>query len=362
MTEPADSGAPLAWGFTAEVDVAGDVHVDADRVDALLTIGARPTGRPGSQARIAEVLIMDRSLSMADHHKISEAKRAACAAIDALRDGTLLGIVAGHHEAETLYPDPAGGGLARVDAQVREAAKRRVNALWPKGGTAIGRWLTRAADLLDTAPPGTVRHAALYTDGRNEHETPEELEQALAACADRFVCDVRGLGDEWRYTELLRVAEALHGTAEAVIAIPDLTEDFTRLMCQAQSLGVPGVHLALRLNARFELGFVRQTLPVEADLTAHQERDGREIRVPLGPWGTESRQYRVSLAFDPETLPIGEEVRAYVAECAERALASPMPEPASALEGVFADRWEPLRDGKAPWSGWAESTDERRAA
>jgi hypothetical protein len=47
-----------------------------------------------------------------------------------------------------------------------------------------------------------------------------------------------------------------------------------------------------------------------------------------------------------------------------------MPEPSSALEGVFADRWEPLGDGLAPWSGWAERSDrptvdprlERRAA
>jgi pyruvate dehydrogenase E1 component alpha subunit len=63
-----------------------------------------------------------------------------------------------------------------------------------------------------------------------------------------------------------------------------------------------------------------------------------------------------------EVERIDAEVRAYVAECAERALASPMPEPGSALEGVFADRWEPLGDGVAPWSGWAETTVDRRAA
>ncbi|HEY2478187.1 MAG TPA: thiamine pyrophosphate-dependent dehydrogenase E1 component subunit alpha [Solirubrobacterales bacterium] len=77
------------------------------------------------------------------------------------------------------------------------------------------------------------------------------------------------------------------------------------------------------------------------------------------------------LGFAAEEVErIEEEVRAYVAECAERALASPMPDPAPAAEGVFADRWEPLGDGAAPWSGWAEPgvdptvdpTLERRAA
>ncbi len=46
-------------------------------------------------------------------------------------------------------------------------------------------------------------------------------------------------------------------------------------------------------------------------------------------------------------------VRDLVAECAERALASPMPDPELAGEGVFATRWEALGDGAAPWSGWA---------
>jgi pyruvate dehydrogenase E1 component alpha subunit len=37
----------------------------------------------------------------------------------------------------------------------------------------------------------------------------------------------------------------------------------------------------------------------------------------------------------------------------EWALAQPMPDPDTATEGVFADKWEPLGDGHAPWSRWA---------
>ncbi len=48
-----------------------------------------------------------------------------------------------------------------------------------------------------------------------------------------------------------------------------------------------------------------------------------------------------------EVEAITAEVRAYVDECAERALASPMPEPELAREGVFATGWEPLGDGEA---------------
>jgi TPP-dependent pyruvate/acetoin dehydrogenase alpha subunit len=75
--------------------------------------------------------------------------------------------------------------------------------------------------------------------------------------------------------------------------------------------------------------------------------------------------------FEPHEIQgIRDEVRAYVEECATKALDSPMPDPEEALEGVFAENWEPLGDGEAPWSYWSEAARggngaaavERRAA
>jgi TPP-dependent pyruvate/acetoin dehydrogenase alpha subunit len=53
-----------------------------------------------------------------------------------------------------------------------------------------------------------------------------------------------------------------------------------------------------------------------------------------------------------EVDEIRSSVEAYVDECAELAVASPMPDPEIATEGVFAESWEPLGDGEAPWSRW----------
>jgi TPP-dependent pyruvate/acetoin dehydrogenase alpha subunit len=72
-----------------------------------------------------------------------------------------------------------------------------------------------------------------------------------------------------------------------------------------------------------------------------------------------------------EVEGIRSEVKAYVDECAKRALDSPMPDPADATDGVFAESWEPLGDGQAPWSYWqdhatsngaGDGTSERSAA
>src|SRR4051794_10037420 len=59
---------------------------------------------------------------------------------------------------------------------------------------------------------------------------------------------------------------------------------------------------------------------------------------------------------------IRSEVRAYVEECAGRALDSPMPDAQLATEGVFADTWEPMGDGQAPWSHWSQGNVKRTAA
>jgi pyruvate dehydrogenase E1 component alpha subunit len=78
--------------------------------------------------------------------------------------------------------------------------------------------------------------------------------------------------------------------------------------------------------------------------------------------------------FAPDEVEgIRAEVKEYVDECARKAVEAPMPEPATATDGVFAEKFEVLGDGQAPWSFWSEErsgngstttapTIERRAA
>lgn len=297
--------------FSLEVFGTEDLSFDAKRLDVLLTVRGRIDAEaPPAPDRnpFAEVLVMDRSLSMASAGKIGEAKRAAYAAVDALPDGAYLAVVAGNQEASVLFP--VAGGLVRVDPAVRHAAKERIRGLTPRGGTRIGRWLRRAEELFATVDADIVRHAALYTDGRNEHESADELGAALETCANRFVCDARGLGEDWDHAELLRITEALHGEAGAVIEVSDLAEDFTALMAKVRRLVTPRVHLGLHLNERFRLGFVRQSRPIAVDLTALARHDGQDVQVPLGSWAEETREYRLSLQVDPEQLDVGVLIRA----------------------------------------------------
>ena len=77
-------------------------------------------------------------------------------------------------------------------------------------------------------------------------------------------------------------------------------------------------------------------------------------------------RYREHLLRDHDFAPaeldrVAADVRTYVDECARTALDSPMPDPELATEGVFADSWRPLGDGKAPWSAWSDGEQTRAA-
>lgn len=306
MTEGTARG--LHFGIT--IDAVSAVTFDADRVEALITVTAYSTEITAPALPTAEVLIMDRSGSMMRHNKIHEARRAACAAIDTLPDGALLGIIGGNLVSQRVFPST--GGLAPVDAATRTTAKRQVMSVWPEGGTKIGAWLASANELFAAGPAsGVIRHAVLYSDGKNEHETREELDDALRACADRFTCDVRGLGDDWDYRELLHIAETLGGDARAVIAVADLADDFTGLMRRADRMVVPRAYLRLSPDPRFRVESISQTHPAQVALALSQPcADGTATDVPLGPWEQEARCYQLTLRFQPDSLPVADDVRA----------------------------------------------------
>jgi pyruvate dehydrogenase E1 component alpha subunit len=78
-----------------------------------------------------------------------------------------------------------------------------------------------------------------------------------------------------------------------------------------------------------------------------------EARDPIERYGARLTE---SYGFSADELgAIRREVSDYIEECAGKALESAMPDPGEATNGVFADDWEPLGDGQAPWSRWANS-------
>ncbi|MFF7181539.1 VWA domain-containing protein [Streptomyces sp. NPDC008121] len=252
---------------------------------------ARPGG-PGQGGAAAVVIMVDCSGSM-DYPpaKMRGAREATAAAVDALRDGTSFAVVAGTHVASEVYP--GNGGLAVADDSTRAQAKEALRRLTAGGGTAIGTWL-RLADRLLASADVPIRHGILLTDGRNEHESPEDLRAALEACAGRFTCDARGVGTDWEVKEVTGIASALLGTADIVADPTGLAADFTTMMERAMGKEVADVALRLWTPVGVEITYVKQVAPTVEDLTGRRTEAGpRAGDYPTGSWGDESRDYHV---------------------------------------------------------------------
>jgi len=295
--------------FTAEVYQNQYLAAGATAVDAVVTVTAsggtlRADNAPPSAA---QVIMVDCSGSMANPiTKIAEAKKATMAAIDTLRDGVAFAVVSGRNDADMVYPHSPS--LVPANAQTRNEAKFAVSRLSAAGGTAIGRWLAMANRLFATSQ-AEVKHAIVLTDGRNQHETAEQLAATLKQCEGRFICDSRGVGADWVGTELLTVASALLGTADGLPDPAGLVDEFKAMTEAAMGKGLAEVALRLWTPAGSKVRFVKQAFPHVEDLTGRRvEVSARIGDYPTGAWGAESRDYHVSVEVPPGGL--GEEILA----------------------------------------------------
>ncbi|MFI6404510.1 VWA domain-containing protein [Streptomyces sp. NPDC050548] len=262
---------------------------------------------PGQGPDAAVAIMVDCSGSM-DYPptKMRNARDATAAAIDTLRDGVHFAVIGGTHIAKEVYP--GNGRLAVADATTRDQAKQALRKLSAGGGTAIGTWL-RLADRLLSSADVSIRHGIVLTDGRNEHESPEDLKAALDACAGRFTADARGVGTDWEVKEVTGIASALLGTADIVADPANLAADFTKMMETAMGKEVADVALRLWTPVGTAIKFVKQVAPRVEELTDRRTEAGpRAGDYPTGSWGDESRDYHVCVEV-PEA-GIGQEMLA----------------------------------------------------
>lgn len=286
-------------------------------VNAIVTVTATGGGTvgtavgasyaPGQGPSAGVAIMVDCSGSM-DYPptKMRNARDATAAAIDTLRDGTHFAVIGGTHVAKEVFP--GGGRLAVADRTTREQAKQALRKLSAGGGTAIGTWLRLADRLLSSADVG-IRHGILLTDGRNEHEAPEDLKAALDSCAGRFTCDARGVGTDWEVKEVTGIASALLGTADIVADPTGLAADFTQMMETAMGKEVADVALRLWTPVGTTIKFVKQVAPTVEELTGRRTEAGpRAGDYPTGSWGDESRDYHVCV--EVPTAGLGQEMLA----------------------------------------------------
>jgi von Willebrand factor type A C-terminal domain/von Willebrand factor type A domain len=293
-------------GFTVDIDQNPYLPAGGRDVSAIVTVTADESGTGLAAAApdggSAEIVIIDCSGSM-DYPpaKMTEARAATAAAVDVIRDGTWFAIIAGTSTAWPAYP--VDGSMAVASERTRAEAKEALRRLRASGGTAIGQWL-RLANRVFQSCPATLRHAILLTDGKNQHETAEELAAAISLSEGTFRCDCRGVGTDWEVSELRKVSTALLGSVDIVVDPAGLAADFEELMRGAMSKQLPDVLLRVWTPQSAAVKFVKQVAPHIDDLTGRRLASGAQAGdYPTGAWAPgESRDYHVAISVNPANL------------------------------------------------------------
>ncbi len=236
----------------------------------------------------------------------------------------------------SMLPDMAlvANGLAL--AMKLRGERRIAMTFFGEGSTANGQW----HEAMNFAGIQRLPVVFLLENNRFAYSTPNELEFAVDPVERAHTYGFPGVVVDGNDVEA--VFDAAHTAAERARD----GEGPTLIECQTMRMHGHGAHDDMSY--------------VPAELREEWAR-----RDPIDRY----RERLLSVhGFDcAEVESIVAAAGSEVAESARMALESPMPDAPRAFEGVFAESWEPLGDGDAPWSRWrrpapGESGEARTAA
>jgi len=274
----------------------------ATRVDVIMTVRATQDGAPTAGGRLEYGILIDCSGSMGERGKMASAKLAARAAISRIPDGVTFFVIAFEGAANVVVPATVSA------AQARAAASQQVAGIEANGGTSMANALHAAAGQFSSAA-NAVRVCHLFTDGENGDDDGV-LAKRLQQVKGKFQCECRGIGDGWRPTQLLQIAEALLGTAKGVSSGEDIAADLETTFAQAAARGVANVRLRLIVPPKMaRVVDVQQVSPTIISLSAQGvAMDDRTFDYPTGAWGNEERDFHVVLEMK-QAGNVGEQLR-----------------------------------------------------
>jgi TPP-dependent pyruvate/acetoin dehydrogenase alpha subunit len=221
----------------------------------------------------------------------------------------------------SMLPDMAQVANGMALAFKMRGEPRVAMTFFGEGSTANGQW----HEAMNFAGIHRLPIVFILENNQFAYSTPNELEFAIDPVERAAGYGFPGVNIDGNDVEA--VFEAAHAAVESARggAGPTLIE------CQTMRMHGHGAH--------DDMSYVPDGMLEEWEKRDPIERYAARLASELG-------------FAEDEVAEIREQVRSYVAECTEKALASPMPDSAIATEGVFAERWEPLGDGEAPWSRW----------
>jgi uncharacterized protein YegL len=290
--------------FTAEVFQNPYLSQGATQVNAIMTIGSSGDGAvtlPTTNQRLFGI-ICDTSGSMGGAKMIA-AKEAIVQIINLLPTDAAFFVVTGSSRAKLLVP------LVNAVPENKLRAVAQVKEISANGGTLMSTWLNTALDEFKKMPQA-ICQALLLTDGQNDLADEQNLDRALAACEGKFQCECRGVGTDWRVSELQQIAAKLLGTTDIIASADRIAADFQEILTKAMGKTVSDVSLRLWTPVGAKVLFCKQVSPEIVDVTSRAKViSDRIVEYPTGAWGNnEARDYHFCIQITPGN--VGDEMLA----------------------------------------------------
>jgi von Willebrand factor type A C-terminal domain/von Willebrand factor type A domain len=291
--------------FNAEVFQNQYLPQGTREVHAIMTVTASGDGvetsvQPSSGRMFG--IICDVSGSM-QNDKIQAAKTAIAKLVQMLPQDAYFFIVVGNQQGHLLCP------AAQALPANKQKAIEQLRSINASGGTVISSWLTEAQQQFAKMPQA-IKQALLLTDGQNDPGDENCLEVVLQSCEGLFQCDCRGVGTDWRVSQLQQIATRLLGTTD-IIPNPSMLEaDFHAILDRAMSKQVNNVAIRLWTPQGATVRFCKQVSPEIVDLSDRATSVKAQILdYPTGAWGgQESRDYHFCIQVNPGN--VGDEMLA----------------------------------------------------
>ena len=281
--------------FSVESFYNPNLAVGVSRTDAIITVTASGAGISTNQeqANKAIVFVLDVSGSMANQ-KIAMGKEAICKCLEQLDKNTYVSVIAFDDSALVVVP------MTMATPQAISRAIASVKQLSAGGSTCMSKALLTTLREVSTLR-GVITSVQFVTDGDNNSDDGKELENALKQCEGKFQCDCWGIGTDWKPSEIRKISGRLLGTADAVPNPKMLVEHFKEALESALSKGVGNVRLRLQVPKSCKITTIKQMRPEIADLKGLTKAiDDKNIDIPIGSWGAESRDYHVAFEVEPQ--------------------------------------------------------------
>ncbi|KAM3101263.1 vWA domain-containing protein [Phormidesmis sp. 146-12] len=281
--------------FTAEVFQNQYLPEGSREVHAIMTVNAGENAGNATSTSGSRLfgIICDTSGSMGGQ-KMRSAKEAMTKIVNLLPEDASFFIVTGSSSARLVVP------ACQATLENKQRAIANLRSIEATGGTLISTWLNEALQQFKQMP-NAIRQALLLTDGQNDDSDEHKLTKVLQDSEGIFECDCRGVGTDWRVSQLKLISSKLLGTTDIIPDALMIEADFRSILEKAMGKSVSDVLMRLWTPQGAKILFCKQVSPDIVDLT-HRSKSvkAQVLDYPTGAWGKgESRDYHFCIEVNP---------------------------------------------------------------